>query len=140
MALVFHRTRSTNTSHCTLDIPDAGISADREPAKKTKMQVLPLILVASALTLLLPAVSLADPAEELNDMSPEQRREYVQGLSEDERRAHNRAAMREHWENMSEEERAAARQPMREQRDMQKGKHKDGGEGRGNGRAARQRP
>ena len=195
MALVFHRTRSTNTSHCTLDTLDAGIAADLEPARETKMQILRLILVASGLALLLPAASLADPAEGFNDMSPEQRREYVQGLSEEERqalreqkraewesmseeerqalrrrqeenRANNRAAMRENWEDMSEEERAAARQKnkereaqrreiwnnmsdeekaaarqhMREQRDMQKGKHKDGGEGRGNGRAARQRP
>ena len=72
-------------------------------------------------------------------MSPEERREYIKGLSEDERqmlreqkraewqamsaeeqqaarlqmqknREKNRAAMRQNWENMSEEERAAARE------------------------------
>ena len=129
------------------------------------MQILRLIRVASGLALLLPAASLADPAERSNDMSPEQRREYVQGLSEEERQAlreqkraewesmseeeraaarqknkEREARRREIWNNMSDEEKAAARQHMREQRDMQKGKHRDGGEGRGNGRAARQGP
>ena len=103
------------------------------------MYTLRLILVATGLALLLPAVSLAAPVDGLDEMSPEERREYVRGLSEEERqllreqkraewqamsaeereaarlemqknREKNRAAMRQNWENMSEEERAAARE------------------------------
>jgi hypothetical protein len=107
------------------------------------MNTLRLILAASGLALLLPSVSFADVADGLDEMSPEERREYVQSLSEEDRqqlreqkraewqamsdeerraardryqrnRDKNRAAMRQNWENMSEEERAAARQQYKE--------------------------
>jgi hypothetical protein len=107
------------------------------------MNILRLILAASALALLLPSTSIAEPADGLDEMSPEERHEYVQSLSEEDRqklreqkraewqamsdeerraardryqrnREKNRAAMRENWDNMSEEERAAARQQYKE--------------------------
>ena len=103
------------------------------------MYTLRLILAVTGLALLLPAVSLAESTDGLDEMSPEERREYIRGLSDDERemlreqkraewqamsaedqqaaraqmqkkREKNRAAMRQNWENMSEEERAAARE------------------------------
>jgi hypothetical protein len=107
------------------------------------MNTLRLILAASGLALLLPSVSFADLADGLDEMSPEERREYIQNLSEEDRlqlreqkraewqamsdeerraardryqrnREKNRAAMRQNWENMSEEERAVARQQYKE--------------------------
>ena len=109
------------------------------------MNTLRLILAASGLALLLPSVSFADLADGLDEMSPEQRREYIENLSEEDRqklrdqkraewqamsdeerraarqryernRDANRAAMRQNWENMSEEEREAARQQYKERK------------------------
>ena len=107
------------------------------------MNTLRLILAASGLALLLPSASIADLAAELDEMSPEERREYVQSLSEQDRqklreqkraewqatsdeerqaareryqrnREKNRAIMRDNWDNMSDEEREAARQQYKE--------------------------
>ena len=91
------------------------------------MQTLRLSLAVAAALLALPLAASAQSIEDLRDMSPQERRAYVEGLSAEERealraerdsrraqRAENRAAMREHWQSMSAEEREAARQQHRE--------------------------
>ena len=113
------------------------------------MQTLRLIIAASALALLLPVAGSAQDADPLADMTREQRHEYLQGLSAEERQALrdqrraqwnamseeerreargrmknrrdlNRGAMREQWNSMSEEERAAARQNFKAQREQRR--------------------
>ena len=73
------------------------------------MNTLRLILAASGLALLLPSVSFADLADGLDEMSPEQRREYIENLSEEDRQK-LRDQKRAEWQAMSDEERRAARQ------------------------------
>lgn len=118
------------------------------------MQTLRLIFTVAAAALVLPLVATAQSVDELGDMSPQERRAYVDSLSAEERealrtqrrahweamsdeeraaarerkrthRAEHRAAMREHWQSLSEEERAAARQQHRE-RVEQRRQHWDG--------------
>ena len=104
-------------------------------------------LVAGILCLTLPIGVLAQSLSDVEAMDKEERREYIQSMSPDERRAMrekwqaefeqlpedqqqairerrkghrddlhqggNREAMRQHWDSMSEEERAAAREQRR---------------------------
>jgi hypothetical protein len=75
------------------------------------MQKLRLILMASGLALLLPVTGYTQSISDLNDLSPEDRRAYMQSMSPDER-----SAMREKWraelDAMPEEERQAMRESM----------------------------
>ena len=73
------------------------------------------VLAVSGLALLIPTTGLTQVPEGLEGMTPEQRREYVQGLSEDERQA-LRKQLRAQWDAMSEEERAAARRDQADRR------------------------
>ena len=107
------------------------------------MQTLRLILAVAGTALALPLSATAQSLDDLGEMSPQERRTYVESLSLEERealraerrsrwdsmsdeeraaarerkrihRAENRAAMREHWQSMSAEEREAVRQQHRE--------------------------
>ena len=80
------------------------------------MRILHLLIATTGLVLLVPATGVAQSPDELADMSPEQRREYVQGLSETEREA-LREQRRAQWDAMSDEERDAARRERAERRD-----------------------
>ena len=103
------------------------------------MHTIRKILLVSCAFLLIPFAASAQSMDDIKEMSPEDRRAYVEGLSEEERTAlrekrraefeslsdeekqamrekraghrdgRNREAMRERWESMSEEERAAAK-------------------------------
>lgn len=73
------------------------------------------IFALSGLALLIPTAGLAQVPEGLEGMTPEQRREYVEGLSEDERQALKKQ-LRAQWDAMSEEERAATRREQAERR------------------------
>ena len=73
------------------------------------------IVAASGLMLLVPAAGLAQVPDGLEDMTLEQRREYVQSLSGEERQALKKQ-LRARWEGMTEEERAAARRQQEERR------------------------
>ena len=75
------------------------------------MRILRLMIATTGLALLVPATGLAQSTDELAAMSPEQRREHVQGLSETEREA-LREQRRAQWDAMSEDERAAARDDL----------------------------
>lgn len=83
------------------------------------MQTLRLIIAASALALLLPVAGSAQDADPLADMTREQRQEYLQGLSVEERKA-LRDQRRAQWNAMSEEERTAAREKLRAQREQRR--------------------
>jgi hypothetical protein len=91
------------------------------------MQTLRLSCAATVVALALPLAASAQSLDDLRDMSPQERRDYIENLSPEARealraerdrkhaqRAENRAAMREHWQSMSAEEREAARQKHRE--------------------------
>lgn len=71
------------------------------------MQTLRLILTVAGAALALPLAVAAQSVDDLKDMSPQERRDYVEGLSAEEREA-LRAERRAQWESMSDEERAAA--------------------------------
>ena len=73
------------------------------------------IITASGLALLIPNAGLTQTPEGLEDMTPEQRRAYVQGLSDEERQA-LREQRRAQWDAMSNEERQSARQRRSERR------------------------
>ena len=107
------------------------------------MQTLRLIIAASGLALLLPATGFAQSADDIMEMTPEQRQEYLQGLSGEERKAmgdqrraewdampeEERNALRERrraqWDAMSEEERQAARGRMSDRRMGKRGAMKE---------------
>ena len=72
-----------------------------------------LFIAAVTALLLLPMGATAQSLDELRDMSPAERQAYVQSLSPEERET-LRAAMKERWESMSEEEREAIREKRRE--------------------------
>lgn len=75
------------------------------------MQKLRLILMASGLALLLPVTGYTQSISDIKDLSPEDRRAYMQSMSPDER-----SAMRDRWraelEAMPEDERRAFRESM----------------------------
>jgi len=107
------------------------------------MHTIQKILVVSSLSLLLPLTAWAQSVSEIRAMNPEDRRAYMQSMSEEERTAkreqwraefdalpeaekeairkqrsaqrdgrdknRDREAMRQRWESMSDEERAAAK-------------------------------
>jgi hypothetical protein len=73
------------------------------------------IFAVSGLALLISTVGHTQIPEGLESMTPEQRREYVQGLSDDERQA-LRKQLRAQWDAMSEEERTAARRDQADRR------------------------
>lgn len=58
------------------------------------MQTRRLILLASGLAMLLPVTGYAQSLAEIQDLSPEERRTYMDSMSPDER-----TAMREKWRN-----------------------------------------
>jgi hypothetical protein len=76
-----------------------------------QMQKLRLIILASGLALLLPVTGYTQSVSDIQDLSPEERRAYMESMSPDER-----AAMREKWraelDAMPEEERRAMRERM----------------------------
>jgi hypothetical protein len=118
------------------------------------MHTIQKILVVSSLSLLLPCVASAQSISEMRAMSHEDRRSYMQSMSEDERAAkreqwrsdfdalpaqeqqairnqraerrdgkgrnRDREAMRERWESMSDEERAAAKDRRRGRDDQRR--------------------
>lgn len=75
------------------------------------MKNLRIILIATGLAVLLPISGYTQSVSEIKDLSPEDRRAYMESMSPDER-----AAMREKWRGeldaMSDEERAAVREKM----------------------------
>jgi len=78
------------------------------------MQKIRLILLASGLALVMPISGYAQSISDIANLSPEDRRAYMESMSPDER-----AAMREKWHNerasMSDEERAAFKANRRAQ-------------------------
>ncbi|MDJ0749615.1 MAG: DUF3106 domain-containing protein [Woeseiaceae bacterium] len=92
------------------------------------MQISRFVLAAALITMTLPAF--AEEADELATMTPDERREYIESLSDDERNAlreqlrakrdamsdEERQALRDErrarWEAMSDEERRTARERM----------------------------
>lgn len=80
------------------------------------MKTLRLIVALSGLALLAPA-AFAQSIDDLKEMSPEERREYVQGLSDEQRQA-LKAEQKARWDSMSDEERKAARREMNERRQL----------------------
>jgi hypothetical protein len=76
------------------------------------MQKLRLILLASGLALILPVSGHAQSVSDLENLSPEDRRAYIESMSPDER-----AAMREKWHSerasMTKAERAAKKAERR---------------------------
>ena len=87
------------------------------------MHTIQKILVVSSLSLLLPLVASAQSISEIRAMSPEDRRTYMESMSEDER-----AAKREQWRSefdaLPEEEKQAIRNQRAERRDG-KGRNRD---------------
>lgn len=83
------------------------------------MQRLRSILATTGLALLLPAAGMAQTPDDLADMTPEERREYVRGLSDEERQA-LREQQRARRENMSDEEREAVRQQRKERKQQRR--------------------
>jgi hypothetical protein len=110
------------------------------------MHTIQKILIVSSLGLLLPLVASAQSVSEIRAMSPEDRRAYMESMSEEERDAkreqwrsefdalpeeekqairnqraerqdRDREAMRERWDSMSDEERAAAKDRRRARED-----------------------
>ena len=79
------------------------------------MQALRSVIAIFGLALLIPTAGLTQVPDGLEGMTPEQRREYVQGLSEDERQA-LRKQLRAQWDAMSEEERTVARRDQADRR------------------------
>lgn len=73
------------------------------------------LIAASGLALLIPAAGFAQTPEGFDNMTPEQRRDYVQGLSDEDRQAF-RDQRRAQWDAMSAEEQRAARQRQSEHR------------------------
>ena len=75
------------------------------------MQKLRLLLLASGLALLLPVTGYTQSVSDMAELSPDDRRAYMDSMSPDER-----AAMREKWrserEGLSDEERMALRERM----------------------------
>ena len=75
------------------------------------MQKLRLIILASGLALLLPVTGYTQSVSDIQDLSPEERRAYMESMSPDER-----AAMREKWraelDALPEDERRAMRESM----------------------------
>lgn len=73
------------------------------------MSTIHKILMITSLSLLLPSIVSAQSVNDVKNMSPEDRRVYMESMSEDER-----AAMREKWraefENLSDEEKQALRE------------------------------
>jgi predicted Co/Zn/Cd cation transporter (cation efflux family) len=69
------------------------------------MQTLRLSCAATVVALALPLAASAQSLDDLRDMSPQERRDYIENLSPE---------AREHWQSMSAEEREAARQKHRE--------------------------
>lgn len=76
------------------------------------MQTIQKILLISAISLMLPLAASAQTIQDVQAMSPEDRRAYMEAMSDDER-----AAMREKWrgefDSMSDEEKQAVREKRR---------------------------
>ena len=81
------------------------------------MKTLRLIVLATGMALLLPVTGMAQSADELEQMTREERREYMQGLSAAEREA-LREEQRARWEALSDEDRHADQRERRERRDQ----------------------
>jgi hypothetical protein len=118
------------------------------------MRTIQEILLVSSLSLLLPFAALAQSISDVQALSPEDRREYMESMSDDERnamrekwraefeqlpedqkmaireqraanrngknRGRDREAMKQRWDAMSEEERAAAKERRRAQSDKRR--------------------
>lgn len=114
------------------------------------MRNLRFIFLAASLAVLSPIATYAQSISDLEALSPEDRRNYVESMSPDEREAMRekwraeRAAMsdeerdavrakrqqdkarrREKWQSMSDEERAAAREKMGNRKQGPQGKKRD---------------
>jgi hypothetical protein len=78
-----------------------------------------LFITVASLALLLPLGASAQSIDDLESMTPEDRRAYFDAMSPDERRAKReewRAQAKERWDAMSEEEREAAKDRRRQHR------------------------
>jgi colicin import membrane protein len=118
------------------------------------MRTIQEILLVSSLSLLLPFAALAQSISDVQALSSEDRREYMESMSDDERnamrekwraeyeqlpedqkmaireqraanrggknRGRDREAMKQRWDSMSEEERAAAKERRRAQSDKRR--------------------
>ncbi|NCF72727.1 MAG: hypothetical protein GWP67_04385 [Gammaproteobacteria bacterium] len=73
------------------------------------MHTLQKILLASSLSILLPFAAYGQSINDLYGMSPEDRRTYMESMSDDERTA-MREKWREEYENLPEEEKRAIRE------------------------------
>jgi hypothetical protein len=92
------------------------------------MRTIRKILLASSLSLLLPVAASAQSLSEVQSMSKEDRRSYIESMSEDERSA-MRSKWRAEFDQLPEEQKAAIR--------AQRGGNRDG-KGRGGDREAMQ--
>ena len=81
------------------------------------MKTLRLIAALTGLALLVPMAGMAQSLDDLKDMEPQERREYMQSLSPEERQA-LAEERRAQWDAMTPEEQATARKEMRERRDQ----------------------
>lgn len=78
-----------------------------------------LFITAASLALLLPLGASAQSIDDVDAMTPEDRRAYFEAMSPEERavkRQEWRAQAKERWDSMTDEERAAARDRMRHHR------------------------
>lgn len=87
------------------------------------MHTIQKILLVSSLSLLLPFVASAQSISEIRAMSPEDRRAYMESMSEDERAA-KRQQWRGEFDALPEEEKQAIRDQRAERRDG-KGQNRD---------------
>ena len=83
-----------------------------------------LLLMISGLTLFVPIAGLAQSVAEFSELSPEDRRAYMQSMSEEERRA-KRAEWRAEMESLPESERKAIREKMAANRPQRGGRDRE---------------
>jgi predicted Fe-S protein YdhL (DUF1289 family) len=82
------------------------------------------LLMISGLSLLMPAAGIAQSVDEISELSPEDRRAYMQSMSEEERQA-KRAEWRAQMEAMPEAERNAMREKMAANRPQRGGRDRE---------------
>lgn len=83
-----------------------------------------LMLMISGLTMLFPVAGIAQSVGEISELSPEDRRAYMQSMSEEERQA-KRAEWRAEMEAMPEADRKAIREKMGANRPQRGGRDRE---------------
>jgi len=83
-----------------------------------------LLLMVTGLTLLIPVAGIAQSVGEISELSPEDRRAYMQSMSEDERKA-KRAEWRAEMQAMPEADRNAVREKMAADRPQRGGRDRE---------------